>query len=138
MARCKSKSWFDCRHYRDRGITVCKRWEESFEAFYRDMGDRPEGRTLDRIDNDGIYEPSNCRWATRRQQANNRTVSVYITYKGQKLTVAQWSRRTNLNSSCIRARLKMGWSHIKTLETPSINEKYRELQEKRGLIKKRK
>src|SRR6267142_913196 len=93
-ARCKYSYKENYHRYGGRGITVCDRWKR-FENFWADMGDRPPGRTLDRINNDGNYEPGNCRWATPQEQMANRglvTGRRFLTYRGRTQSLAAWSR----------------------------------------------
>lgn len=94
-----------------RGITVCDRWLHSFAAFLRDMGPRPLGKSLDREDNDGNYEPGNCRWATPLQQARNRsTYNRIVTFEGQSLCIHEWQEKTGINARTITSRLDhFGW-----------------------------
>ena len=112
--RCQLKTM---RFYGQRGITMCERWE-SFENFLADMGERPEGMTLDRIDPNGNYEPGNCRWATRSEQAINRRSTRLIELDGTKKCLTQWARDLGLSPSTIQTRLDSGWPLREALTTP--------------------
>lgn len=95
--------------YSCRGITYDERWD-SFENFYLDMGEVPEGMSIDRIDVNGNYTKENCRWATREQQANNTRANVFIEWNGKRQTRSQWERELNMKPTTLRSRLKAGWS----------------------------
>jgi hypothetical protein len=107
-------------YYGGRGITVCDRWLNSFENFLEDMGNRPSDKhSLDRIDVNGNYEPSNCRWATIEQQNSNKTSNVMVTYKGETKYLAEWARVLNTSQQLLMYRLNVAkWSVEKTFETP--------------------
>lgn len=107
MRRCFGKNTQGYRLYGGRGITVCDRWR-SFKNFLEDMGERPAGKTLDRINSNGNYEPSNCRWATPEQQANNMRTNVLFEFKGEQKTVTQWARIFGLAPKTIRYRIDNG------------------------------
>jgi hypothetical protein len=96
-------------YYAAKGIAVCDRWRNSFENFLADMGERPEGTTLDRIDNNRGYEPGNCRWATTKTQGSNRACVDLITYNGKTLNPEDWARELGLKPQTIRSRISRGW-----------------------------
>ena len=116
--RCHNPNCDEYHNYGGRGITVCKRWRHSFANFLADMGERPEGMTLDRIDNDGPYSPDNCRWATEIQQHANMRANRYLEHDGMRLTVAQWARHLGMHPNTIRSRLRYGWSVADALTRP--------------------
>ncbi len=102
-------------NYISRGITVCKKWIDSFDAFLNDMGERPKGTTIDRIDNSKGYAKDNCRWATASQQANNRRNSHTATAFGRTQTLMEWSKETGIPFQTIRHRKLRGWTDEKAV-----------------------
>lgn len=108
--RCRSEDRDNSPHYRDRGIKVCERWHR-FENFLADMGERPDGRTLDRIDVDGNYEPDNCRWATRSEQMRNKRTNLIVEYQGRQMCLAEAAELSGVPYSRAQARLARGWSY---------------------------
>lgn len=108
-------------YYQDRGIVVCNRWINSFENFLADMGKAPTPKhSLDRIDNDGDYEPGNCKWSTHKEQMSNTRATKLIEFNGRVETQEEWGRITGIGGLCILKRLKRGWSIEKTLTTPKL------------------
>ena len=108
--RCRNKKLKCYGNYGGRGIKVCDRWD-SFENFYADMGDAPTpSHSIERIDVNGNYEPSNCKWATPIEQANNKNQNKYIEHDGLRLTYSQWGRKIGLKPHTIRARIEAGYS----------------------------
>ncbi len=104
------RSWSFAR-YGGRGISICPEWqgEGGFLRFVEDLGPRPSlQHTLDRIDADGNYEPSNCRWATQTEQSNNKSRRRTLSARGETLTIAEWSRRVGVSDTCIANRLSRG------------------------------
>lgn len=116
--RCLNKNADQYPDYGARGITICERWN-SFENFLEDMGHRPDGTTIDRIENDKGYEKSNCQWSTMREQENNKRSNVYLEFNGRSMTAAQWSRETGIGYQTIRKRMDAGWSSERTLTVPA-------------------
>lgn len=106
--RCQNPNAQKYRSYGGRGISICEPWQE-FESFYADMGDKPDGMSLDRIDNDGDYTPENCKWSTPQEQSNNTRANSLITYQGKTQSIANWARETGLTYHVLKHRHKRGW-----------------------------
>jgi len=117
--RCNYPKHSSYHLYGGRGIRVCRRWQRSFEAFFADMGPRPSSEhSIDRIENDGNYEPGNCRWALGEEQQSHTRTSRFLTVNGVRKTMAQWSRTTKIDTRIIHSRLQDGWSEERAVMTP--------------------
>jgi hypothetical protein len=107
--------------YSCRGITYDERWD-SFENFYLDMGEVPEGMSLDRIDFNGNYTKENCRWETRDQQANNTRANIFIEWQGKRQTLTQWARELGMKPDKLRARYRYNWSLERMMNEGNVPE----------------
>jgi hypothetical protein len=108
--RCNDPNHSSYKDYGGRGIAVCDPWDGSFEKFLAVNGLKPSPElSIDRVGNDGIYEPGNTRWATRRQQANNRRSNRIVEIGGQKRTASEWAREAGLSKEMFHFRLESGW-----------------------------
>jgi len=110
---------YDC--YGGRGISVCERWAEyryGFWNFVEDMGPRPVGASLGRRDNNRGYNPNNCRWETRKEQARNKQNTCWVIYRGQAKPLVAWCEELGIDCDKARKRLGYGWSIKRVLETP--------------------
>lgn len=117
--RCYNQRSRNFRNYGGRGIVVCDRWRESLLNFISDMGPRPSpNHSVDRIDVNGNYEPSNCRWATPSQQMNNTRVNVRLTFNGEVLNISQAANKYGLTKDTLFKRLKYGWSYDNAVNIP--------------------
>lgn len=105
LSRCYDTRARSYTSHGGRGIIVCDRWRYSFGNFIEDMGRSPEKMQLDRIDNDGNYEPSNCRWVTAKENCNNKRTNRYLTIKGRTQTIQQWSEEYGISAKLVRQRI---------------------------------
>lgn len=108
IQRCENPNNQKWHRYGARGIHVCARWHD-FANFLADMGERPKGMTIDRIDNNGMYEPSNCRWATQMQQGNNRNNNKRFQILGETITLSDAARKYAISKGTVCSRLRYGW-----------------------------
>ena len=131
--RCCRESSRAFKNYGGRGIRVCDEWRASYVAFLRDMGRKPTpGHTIDRINNDGNYEPGNCRWATRKEQMQNTRINVFLEHEGRRQTVAQWAEELGINYHTLYNRVQLGWTTERALTPDAAPTIHRVLYEHNG------
>lgn len=119
ISRCTNKNDYRYPRYGGRGITVDERWLESFEAFLEDVGRRPNPTDeLDRIENDGNYEPGNVRWVSAKVNCNNRSSNRLITYNGRTQSMTLWAEEMGLEPATLRVRLESNWGVERALTQP--------------------
>jgi hypothetical protein len=117
--RCYNEREKSYPNYGGRGVAVCDRWRNSFENFYADMGPRPsDNHSIERDDYNGDYKPSNCRWATIVEQANNKRSNLMLTVGGKTKTAAEFSKEIGIDGKTLRARIYRGWSHDDAIKKP--------------------
>lgn len=121
--RCYNKNERCWKHYGGRGIEVCKRWRFSFLNFLADMGERPAGMTIERINNDGPYRPNNCQWIERWKQNRNQRSNRKIKVGNETKLLCEWAEGLGCHLNTILGRLRMGWSERDAVSTPVARRK---------------
>lgn len=122
--RCHNPNVDRFRDYGGRGIKVCDRWRGSFQAFFDDMGDRPsDDHQIDRIDNDGDYEPGNCRWVPRKDQQRNKRNNHLIEWKGETRTLVEWAAFLGISRKALSWRIHSGWTIEEAFTRPVVSRK---------------
>ncbi len=123
-ARCTCKKSEGWKYYGGKGICVCERWNHSFLNFLEDMGDRPQGFELDRIDSNGNYEPGNCRWVSKKQNSRNKSNNVFLEYEGVSRTVGEWAEIKGIKYITLYSRIfDYKWDICRALSEPSFKGK---------------
>ncbi len=116
--RCYNPNAAGFKDYGGRGIVVCDRWKDDYAAFLEDMGPRPDGLTIDRLDNDGDYEPGNCEWKTQTYQNRHTRRNRYLEHDGRRMIVKDWAEELGITSQALQARIADGWTMERILTTP--------------------
>lgn len=122
LSRCNNANHKQYADYGGRGITVCEEWR-SFINFLTDMGNKPKGMSLDRINNDLGYYKENCRWTDQKQQIRNRRVSKIVEFQGRKVSLSELCEEKNINWRMVYERIRQGWVVEKAINTPSRKNK---------------
>lgn len=121
-SRCTNKNNPSWKHYGGRGIAVCSQWAEDYDAFFRDMGNPPtEKHSLDRVDNNAGYSPTNCRWATPKEQLNNQRRNRLIAHSGETNTLSKWSEKLGVTTDALYRRLERGLALEKAFHPGHLN-----------------
>lgn len=118
--RCLNPNAPDYPNYGGRGIGVCSRWKDSYTNFYNDVGERPEGKSLDRIDNSKGYEPNNCKWSTATEQQENRRTNPRVVYNGHEITVVSLAKEIGIPAKILIWRLNNCWGIDRAVNTPKF------------------
>lgn len=117
-SRCLNPRSEKYHRYGGRGITICDSWVNDFSQFLADMGDPPEGASIDRIDNDLGYTKSNCKWSTPAEQSRNRSNNTPVTINGETMILVEWCEKLDLKYGSVINRITAGWDYEKALTTP--------------------
>lgn len=129
VARCTNTDHKDYHNYGGRGIKICSQWINDFDVFFEDMGEKPKGLSIDRINNNGDYEPYNCRWADAKQQARNKQNSRLITLNGITKNLSAWAEENDMTSHVLRYRIQAGMKPNQLFSKEKVKPKdYRHLK----------